>query len=57
VTIQELDDLWRPEEDECECGGDGWIVGDCIEDSCCCADPELEHGLYPCPLCNPKGER
>ena len=57
MTIQELADLWRPEEDECECGGDGWIVGDCIEDSCCCADPELEHGLYPCPLCNPKGER
>ena len=29
------------EDDECyECGGEGYIVADCFEDSCCCADPE-----------------
>ena len=38
-------------EDCYECGGEGYIVADCFEDSCCCADPELEHGLIPCPVC------
>ncbi len=40
-------------EDEltCDCDGDGWLVGDCFEDTCCCADPELEHDLVPC-ICN-----
>lgn len=41
----------------CECGGEGWIAADCFEDTCCCADPELEHGVDPCPICNPKGTR
>ena len=40
-------------EDECsECGGKGWVVGDCFEDTCCCADPVLEHGLVRCGVCN-----
>lgn len=34
-----------------ECGGDGWIVDDCFEDTCCCANPEEDHGLIPCPNC------
>ena len=40
------------ENDGCyECGGEGFIVDDCFEDTCCCADPELQHGLIPCPVC------
>ena len=43
-------------DDECsECGGEGWIVDDCFEDTCCCADPETEHDIIPCPVCNAKG--
>ena len=34
-----------------ECGGEGFIVDDCDEDTCCCADPSASHGLIPCPLC------
>jgi hypothetical protein len=34
-----------------ECGGDGYVVADCFEDTCCCADPEEEHGLIICPNC------
>lgn len=46
------------EEDGCyECGGDGWITEDCFEDTCCCSDPEIEHGVVPCPLCNLKGSK
>jgi hypothetical protein len=41
-------------EDCYECGGEGYIVADCFEDTCCCADPESEHGLIPCPLCGGK---
>ena len=49
--IDDFDD-----EDGCyECGGEGWITAECFEDTCCCADPEAEHGSIPCPLCNPKG--
>lgn len=44
------------DEDCHECGGKGWIVDDCFEDTCCCADPEIEHGLIPCPLCNQEGK-
>lgn len=54
----------EPEDDEdfdeegCyECGGEGWVVADCFEDTCCCADPDTQHGLIPCPLCNPIGDR
>lgn len=44
-------------DSECyECGGEGWIVDDCFEDTCCCADPECEHDVIPCPNCNPRGE-
>lgn len=40
-------------DEECgECGGEGWILGDCFEDTCCCADPESEHGWIRC-NCNP----
>ena len=53
----ENDDDFDPEDDDCyECGGEGWIVDDCFEDTCCCADPDCEHGIIPCPLCNPKGD-
>jgi len=34
-----------------ECDGDGLILGACFEDSCCCADPQTEHELIPCPVC------
>lgn len=43
-------------EDCFECGGEGWVTADCFEDTCCCADPELEHGIIPCPNCNPRGD-
>jgi hypothetical protein len=40
-------------DEECgECGGEGWIVADCFEDTCCCADPESQHDLIRC-TCNP----
>lgn len=44
------------EEDCYECGGEGFIVDDCFEDTCCCADPDTEHGIIPCPQCNPRGD-
>lgn len=37
------------------CGGDGIIIADCIEDSCCCVDHEEEHGEEPCYNCDGKG--
>jgi len=44
------------EDEVCgECGGDGYIERDCDEDSCCCADPELEHGIVRCPACKGRG--
>jgi hypothetical protein len=53
--------LYRRMEDtelDCyECGGEGWLTADCFEDSCCCVDPETEHGVIPCPICNPRGDR
>ena len=36
----------------CECGGIGWVTADCFEDTCCCEDPETEHGTVPCPACH-----
>jgi hypothetical protein len=40
-------------DDDCPiCGGDGWIVDDCEEDTCCCANPECDHNLIRCPRCN-----
>lgn len=51
----------RPEEDDLgpceECGDEGWILDDCFEDTCCCADPETQHGIIPCPMCNPEGKQ
>ena len=44
-------------EDECcgECGGEGYVENDCFEDTCCCADPEAEHGIRTCPMCKGRG--
>lgn len=40
-------------DDECyECGGEHVVVADCFEDSCCCAEPEIEHGVVACPVCS-----
>jgi hypothetical protein len=33
------------------CGGEGFLAADCFEDICCCATPELEHDVIPCPVC------
>lgn len=42
-------------DEECyECGGDGIILNDCFEDTCCCADPEASHGYSLCPNCGRK---
>lgn len=46
------DDEWDYEWEPCPtCDGEGFIVADCFEDTCCCADPEIEHGSLPCPTC------
>jgi hypothetical protein len=54
ATFYDNDDIFT---DDCcyECGDEGWIIDDCFEDTCCCADEE-DHGWIPCPLCNPRGE-
>ena len=40
--------------DQCgDCGGEGWVLADCFEDTCCCADPESQHGIERC-HCNTK---
>jgi hypothetical protein len=38
-----------------ECGGEGYVENDCFEDTCCCADPETEHGIRTCPTCKGRG--
>lgn len=44
------------DDDYCgECGGEGYVLRRCFEDTCCCADPELEHGFAVCPVCEGKG--
>jgi len=44
-----IDDL---DHEECfECGGEGYVLDDCFEDTCCCADPYAQHGMIPCPVC------
>lgn len=41
-----------PDDETCSrCDGEGYVVADCVEDSCCCEDPDVEHGSIPCPLC------
>ena len=38
-------------DDPCwNCGGEGYVLNDCFEDTCCCLDPEEEHGYSPCPI-------
>lgn len=45
-----MTDQW--DDDFCPyCDGEGVMVLDCIEDSCCCVDPETEHGVMECPHC------
>lgn len=35
-----------------ECDGSGLQAHDCGEDSCCCADPEMDREMCPgCPSC------
>lgn len=43
--LEDLDDLCS------DCGGEGYVLNDCDEDTCCCADPEEQHGYSPCPIC------
>jgi hypothetical protein len=58
-TVEEIYDAMQAGADsDCgECDGDGYVTADCFEDTCCCADPEAEHGVEPCPICNPDGTR
>ena len=57
-TLEQIyDAMQEGTGDECGlCGGDGWVTGDCGEDTCCCLDPESAHGLVRCHLCNPDGK-
>ena len=49
----DFDDMYE----ECfECNGEGWILDDCFEDTCFCLNPEEDHDLIPCPVCNPGGK-
>lgn len=57
MNAEEQDLLDYEDEDCYECGGERWVVADCFEDTCCCADPEASHGMVPCSLCNPTGDR
>lgn len=50
--------------DQCECDGSGWVdcwacwgegdYHDCGEDSCCCAEPEIDE-MWPCEECQGEG--
>jgi hypothetical protein len=43
------------EDEDCDtCGGEGWVTAECFEDTCCCADPDTQHGLIRCPTCGGK---
>lgn len=42
---------YEDDEDCYECGGEGFVLRDCFEDTCCCADPESSHGYKLCPVC------
>lgn len=42
---------WGDEECD-ECDGYGYVVADCFEDTCCCADPVASHGYTKCPACS-----
>ena len=55
--MSEWDTQYYEDEEPCqECVGEGWVVADCFEDTCCCAEPEKQHGVTPCPFCNPGGK-
>jgi hypothetical protein len=44
------------DDDVCvECDGEGYVLNDCFEDTCCCEDPEMEHGYGTCPSCGGRG--
>lgn len=44
------------ERHECwSCGGEGYVLDDCFEDSCCCADPETDHDTVACEQCSGAG--
>ena len=49
----------QPEDDDddtCwQCEGEGYLVNSCIEDCCCCLDPEEEHGTSECGICKGTG--
>lgn len=52
MVSDELDINEDSADEECyECGGEGFVLDDCFEDTCCCADPETEHDVIPCPVC------
>ena len=43
-------------DQECwNCGGEGAVENSCLEDSCCCVDPEEEHGSSICGACQGTG--
>ena len=54
--ILENGDLTEDIEEDCpDCGGEGYVEGDCFEDTCCCADPVTSHGLVKCETCGGRG--
>jgi hypothetical protein len=38
-----------------DCGGDGYVEAGCFEDSCCCANPEVDHDYETCHACAGSG--
>ncbi len=52
---EDLDD-YDDEDEECyDCGGEGYLLGDCGEDSCYCANPETQHPQVLCLTCRGMG--
>jgi hypothetical protein len=50
------DDSCDGERHECHaCGGAGYVLADCFEDTCPCADPETQHDLVACETCHGAG--
>ena len=50
-TYEDCDGQWHPCQD-CE---DGYVLDDCFEDACCCAESEISHDTIVCPTCEGKG--
>ena len=44
----DCDGQWHPCFD---CEDSGYVLGDCFEDTCACAEPELEHDMIRCETC------